>query len=79
MHSIQRLYVQDIWELNSVNGRRLSELTWCRAEQMNEYSVRFYLPLWLLILYSDDEDYSFTVTPCGADFLCTASGFGKVL
>ena len=36
MHSVQRLYAQDIRELNSVRGRRLSELTCCRAEQMNE-------------------------------------------
>ena len=36
MHSVQRLYAQDIRELKSVGGRRLSELTWCRAEQMNE-------------------------------------------
>ena len=27
--------------------------------------------------HDDDDDYSFMVTPCGTDFLCTASGFGK--
>ena len=58
MHSVQRLYVQDIRELNSVSGRRVSELTWCRAEQMNEKSVRFYLPLWLLILYIQQKKYA---------------------
>ena len=36
MHSVQRLYAQDIRELNSVSGRRLTELTWFRAEEMNE-------------------------------------------
>ena len=36
MCSVQRLYEQDIRELNSVSGRRVSELTWCRAEQLNE-------------------------------------------
>ena len=34
--SAQRLYVQNIRELNSVSGRRVSELTWCRTEQLNE-------------------------------------------
>ena len=28
--------------------------------------------------HDDDDNYSFTVTPCGTDFLYTASGFGKV-
>ena len=51
MHSIQLLYVQDIQELNSVSGPRVNELTCYRAEQMNEKSIQFYLPLWPLILY----------------------------
>ena len=36
VHSVQRLYMQDICELNSVSGRRVSELTCYRAEQMNK-------------------------------------------
>ena len=40
MHSVQRLYAKDIRELNSVSGRRVSELTRLIDERI-KHSVLF--------------------------------------